>query len=80
LEKFPSRLRRLRDRDRLKRYQLSELCGLSPDMVRKYERGEASPGVDALTAIADYFEVSTDFLLGRTDYPNVLEPKKRHRL
>jgi transcriptional regulator with XRE-family HTH domain len=77
-EEFSKRLRRLRDRNGLKQYQLSELCGLSRDMVRKYERGEAKPGVEALAAIADYFEVSTDFLLGRTDYPSVLEPKRRH--
>ncbi len=74
MEQFPERLRRLRDRNGLKRYKLSELCGLSPDMVRKYENGESKPSIDALIIISDFFEVSTDYMLGRTDYPCVLKP------
>ncbi len=79
MDDFPGRLRRLRERNRLKQYRLSELCGLSSDMVRKYESGDVKPSVEALKAIADYFEVSTDFLLGRTDYPCVLKPLSSHK-
>jgi len=79
MDDFPGRLRRLRERNRLKQYRLSELCGLSSDMVRKYEKGEVKPSVDALEAIADFFEVSTDYMLGRTDYPCVLNPSSSHR-
>ena len=64
-EGFPQRLRRLRERRRMNRQALGECCGLSKDIIRKYERGERQPSVDALTKIADYFEVSTDYLLGR---------------
>lgn len=46
---------------------VSELCGLSPDAIRRYERGEAKPTVDSLIAIADYFGVSLDYLCGRVD-------------
>lgn len=73
------RLRRLRERNRLKQYRLSELCGLSSDMVRKYETGKVRPSVEALEAVADYFEVSTDYMLGRTDYPCVLKPLSSHK-
>lgn len=79
MDDFPGRLRRLRERNRLKQYRLSELCGLSSDMVRKYESGDVKPSVEALKAIADYFEVSTDYLLGRTDYPCVLKPLSSHK-
>lgn len=79
MDDFPGRLRRLRERNRLKQYHLSELCGLSSDMVRKYECGRVKPSVEALEAIADYFEVSTDYLLGRTDYPCVLKPLPSHK-
>ncbi len=79
MDDFPGRLRRLRERNRLKQYRLSELCGLSSDMVRKYESGDVKPSVEALKAIADYFDVSTDFLLGRTDYPCVLKPLSSHK-
>lgn len=76
---FPVRLRRLRERNRLKQYKLSELCGLSSDMVRKYETGRVKPSVEALEAVADYFKVSTDYMLGRTDYPCVLKPLSSHK-
>lgn len=79
MDEFPVRLRRLRERNRLKQYRLSELCGLSSDMVRKYETGKVRPSVEALEAVADYFEVSTDYMLGRTDYPCVLKPLSSHK-
>lgn len=65
---FPKRLQELRERQSKSRIVLSELCGLPPDAIRRYERGEAKPSVESLTAIADYFHVSTDYLLGRTNY------------
>ena len=64
---FPSRLRRLREREGKSRVVISQLCGLPNGAIRKYERGEISPNIDSLIAIADYFRVSTDYLLGRTN-------------
>lgn len=65
---FSQRLRKLRERKRLSRRALAELCGLSQNMVGMYERGEKLPSVDALIALADFFEVSTDYLLGRKKF------------
>lgn len=65
---FPERLRKLRERDGKSRIILSQLCGLPDGAIRKYERGEVTPNIDSLVAIADYFRVSTDYLLGRTNY------------
>ncbi len=75
MNEFPERLRRLRERKRLKRYVLSERCGLHRDAIRRYELGETKPTLDALERIADELEVSVDYLLGRTDYPCVVQPK-----
>ncbi len=66
---FPTRLRRLRERRRLSMYALSERCGMSRDMISRYERGKAIPNVYVLQHLADVFDTSTDYLLGRTDYP-----------
>ena len=79
MDELSERLRRLRERNRLSRYRLSELCGISSDQIRRYELGKRKPGADALVAMADYFEVSTDYLLGRTDYPCVVKPLWSHR-
>lgn len=64
---FRQRLQRLRERRRMSRKALSELCGLSSDAVRRYERGESEPNLTSLVQIADFFEVSTDYLLGLVD-------------
>ena len=63
---FPNRLRKLRESQRpvKKMKVVSELCGLSSDSVRKYERGERKPNFDALIALADYYGVSIDYLVG----------------
>ena len=67
--KFPARLRELRERQRRKQYVVSELCGLNRGAIRRYERGEREPGLKELISIADYFGVSVDYLIGLTDDP-----------
>lgn len=47
---------------------VSELCGLERGAVRRYERGECLPSMEALIALADYYEVSLDYLTGRVNY------------
>lgn len=73
MSEFPERLRKLREKKRLKRYVLSERCGLNSDAIRRYELGTAKPTMDALKSIADEFGVSVDYLMGRTDYPCVVD-------
>lgn len=69
-EDFSKRLQRLREeRTPVKsRHVVSQLCGLPPDAVRRYERGEAKPTMEALIRLADYYEVSLDYLVGRAPY------------
>lgn len=71
MEEFSARLRRLRERQRRKQCVVSELCGLNRSSIRRYERGEMEPSAKALMAIADYFGVSVDYLLGRTENPKI---------
>lgn len=68
MEEFPGRLRRLREKEHKSRIVLSQLCGLPDSAIRRYERGETKPTVESLVAIADYFHVSVDYLIGRTNY------------
>ncbi len=64
---FRQRLRQLREKKRISRIVASELCGLASDSIRKYERGDSEPTLSSLIAIAEFFEVSVDFLVGRCD-------------
>lgn len=70
MNEFPERLRRLREERRPVRSMstVSELCGLPRGALRRYERGEAIPSMTALVALADYYEVSLDYLTGRVRY------------
>jgi transcriptional regulator with XRE-family HTH domain len=70
MEEFAVRLQRLRESKRPLRSRrvTSELIGLSTNALQKYERGEAIPMADSLAKIADYYKVSADYLLGRTNY------------
>ena len=70
IDGLADRLRLLRESTRPLRSMTvtSQLIGLGPDSLRKYERGEREPNIEALCLIADYYHVSTDYLLGRTNY------------
>ena len=59
------RLRYLRERRGISRSTMSELGGLSKSMISKYESGERQPTLEPLMELADFFEVSIDYLCGR---------------
>lgn len=67
-EVFAERLSNLRKRRKMSRKVLGELCGLSKNMIARYEKGERIPNIDTLTNICDVFEVSADYMLGRRSY------------
>ena len=64
---FRERLQFLREKKRISRKVASELCGLGSDTFRRYERGEREPTMHSLVAIAEFFEVTVDYLVGRSD-------------
>jgi transcriptional regulator with XRE-family HTH domain len=62
---FRQRLQQLREKKGISRKVLSELCGLYSDAVRRYERGEDEPKLHSLVALAEFFGVTVDYLVGR---------------
>lgn len=66
-KEFPMRLRRLREQKRMKRRVLGELCGLGKNAIGRYERGEREPTLSAVIALADFFGVSVDYMLGKDE-------------
>lgn len=61
------RLRELREEFGLTQKQVGVLIGVKDSAVSKYERMEQQPDYESLIKLADYFDVSLDYLLGRTD-------------
>ena len=59
----------LRKERGLKQEEAAEGCGIGYRSYRRYESGERKPGASAIVALADFFGVSADYLLGRTDQP-----------
>ena len=69
---FADRILCLRKARGLTQKQLAIDVGLSEIGVKSYEGRRRKPAHDAILSLADFFNVSTDYLLGRTDNPKVL--------
>ena len=66
---FGPHLKNIRKSNSLTQKQLAQAIGASESGIQNYELGTRKPTYDMLIALADYFNVSTDYLLGRTDNP-----------
>lgn len=64
------RLRQLRRMKDLTQRELAEAVHLSPATIGLYEVGKRLPDHNTLVKLADFFNVSVDYLLGRTDDPS----------
>ena len=62
-----NRIKELRARDRIRQKDLSTLLSVSQATLSNWESGTYDVDLDSLQKLADYFNVSTDYLLGRTD-------------
>lgn len=68
---FPERLTELRKERQLTQKQVYEGVGMSPIGYQRYEYGDREPAYQKLLALADFFNVSLDYLVGRTDNPAI---------
>lgn len=64
---FVQRLKELRMDANISQKKLSENLCLSQQAVAKWETGKSTPDPETLLKIAEYFDVSVDYLLGKTD-------------
>lgn len=65
------RIRNLREDNDLKQRELAEILNCSQRIYSNYERGDVDLPTEILIKLADYYDVSTDFILGRTNNPNL---------
>ena len=59
------RIKLLSDEKKMSFAELERKLGFANSSIRKW--GERTPGIDKIQKVADYFDVSTDYLLGRTE-------------
>ncbi len=65
------RLKMLRIRKNISQLKLAMDLGLNQNSISRYETGEREADYKTLIALADYFNVSIDYLLERTDCPTI---------
>ncbi|MBQ4638961.1 MAG: helix-turn-helix transcriptional regulator [Clostridia bacterium] len=66
-----NRLKELRKSKGITQISLQLHTGIEQSLLSKYENNERVPTVDALLKLADFYNVSIDYLLSRTNNPNI---------
>ena len=72
---FSERVRALTSSNHFLKKQVAEGAGIPMRTYQRYENGEREPSASIITSIADFFNVSADYLLGRSDEPHLLDKK-----
>lgn len=71
-------LKQLREKKGIGQKELATMLNYSTGTVSNYENGVHTPNLATLSALADYYGVTTDYLLGRTDHPNSAKIMEQH--
>lgn len=69
MEIVGQRLRTLRESVGLSQNKLAGMIGVRQSSINRYENGQSVPSIQTFRWYADYFDVSMDYIFGRTDKP-----------
>lgn len=64
---FSERIKALRDQSGMTQQEVADKLNVTKQTISQYERGLRRPDIESLEAIADLYNVSADYLLGKTD-------------
>ena len=65
------RLKDLREDKDMKQAEIAEILGIRQTVYLRYERGFQNIPLEHLLKLADFYNVSTDYILGRTNNPKI---------
>lgn len=68
MNKFAERLKELRIEKGLSQNQLSKLTKISPRAIGMWESRQRTPNIEAIITLARFFGVTTDYIIGVSDY------------
>lgn len=71
MSSFQERIIQLKAEKNVLQKDCAEACGISVRGYQYYEKGMKEPTLSKLLALADFFDVSIDYLVGKTDNPEV---------
>lgn len=69
MNQIGQRMKELREASHLSQAEIAKMCGSNQATIAKMENGKTTPSVKVLVWLADYFDVSMDYLCCRTDQP-----------
>lgn len=67
---FQVRLKELREKARYSQYTFADAFGVAQSTVGNWEAGKREPNFETVQRLSDFFNVTTDYLLGKSDNPN----------
>ena len=67
---FPDRLKELRKNKGVTQKTVAEYLGITERGYQNYEIGKSTPSYETLIKLANFFDMSLDYLTGRSDHPN----------
>ena len=79
MSQIAARIRALREQAFFSQQRLSKTLGIAQSSLCRYETGETEPSAAVLLKYADFFDVSMDYIFGRTDDPHCTGSQKRGR-
>ena len=65
------RLKEIRKSKKISQLKMALDLNMTQNTISRYETGDREPGINELIKIADYFNISIDYLLERTNNPNI---------
>lgn len=79
ISSFSERLKALRAEKGLRSEDAAEIFGVSRATLSAYEMGKSVPDLNVLNKMADFYEVSADYLCGRTDVKKLYKRQRIHQ-
>ncbi len=73
-------LKQLRKSKDISQQQLADVIGVSQQSINKYENHNVEPDIRTLIAIADYFDTTVDFLIGKGESDKIKENRTVYEL
>ena len=76
MNKFGNILKTIRTQQDIRQSDLAKAIGVSPSTIGMYEQGRRDPDSDTVIKLAEYFNVTTDYLLGNSNIKNMKSKPK----
>ena len=73
-------LKLLRDEKGVSQQRVADAIGSNQQSIHRYENGDYEPDIQTLTLLADYFDTSIDYLVGRAEVRNKIEAVEKYAL